>query len=336
MHRAFNMNGDVDRLYIGRSHGGKGLLQVEQVVREEECALGEYVSAMKAQDRLVEAVADEHLTDTTETRESYRKRVVSQRMNNWREKKLHGQFQRQMEDLVDKQESVRWLVDGWMKKETESLLMAAQEQSLRTRKIMHDIDHRNMDPKCRLCGQKDETVEHLVSAYPKLAQTEYKARHDKVAAILHWRLCKKFSIPVERDWYRHTIQPVVENSSVKILWDFAIQTDKVIQARRPDIVVIDKVKCTVQIIDIAVPADRNVKAKEDEKVMKYQDLRIEIARLWKKKVTVVPVVVGALGGIPKGLQKSLRDLEVEDVECGTLQRAALLGTARILRRALAL
>ena len=49
------------------------------------------------------------------------------------------------------------------------------------------------------------------------------------------------------------------------------------------------------IIDIAVPADASVMGKEKEKVEKYQDLRKEIARLWKlKRVEVVPVVIGAL------------------------------------------
>ena len=86
---------------------------------------------------------------------------------------------------MGERESVAWLEDGYMKKETESLLMAAQEQSLRTRKVMRDRDHRNIDPKCILCGEKDETVEHLVSACSKLAQIQYKQRHDKVASIIH-------------------------------------------------------------------------------------------------------------------------------------------------------
>ena len=134
---------------------------------------------------------------------SYRQRVEEQRKLNWRNKKLHGQFLRQTECLTDGDESNQWFKDGHMKKETESLLMAAQEQSLRTRKIVHDIDHRTIDPKCRMCGEKYETVEHLVSACPKLAQTEYKARHDKVASIVHWHLCKKYGISVEKEWYKH-------------------------------------------------------------------------------------------------------------------------------------
>ena len=123
---------------------------------------------------------------------------------------------------------------------------------------------------------------------------------------------------------------------MKILWDFSIQTDKVIKARRPDIVVVDKVKKVVTIIDIAVPADRNILEKQEEKVTKYQDLRMELTRIWKKKVKVVPVVVGALGSIPRDLKKRLSELDLEDVACRTLQKAALLGMATILRKELAL
>jgi len=51
---------------------------------------------------------------------------------------------------------------------------------------------------------------------------------------------------------------------------------------------------------------------------------------------VVPVVVGALGSIPRDLKKRLSELDLEDVDCRTFQKAALLGTATILRKALAL
>lgn len=336
IHRAFNLNGDVDRLYVKRKLGGKGLLQIEQMVREEECAMAEYIHGRQT-DWLIQCVARERVLQEQETKGSYRQRVKEQRMQQWKNKKMHGQFLRQTEDLVDEEENTKWLVDGYLKKETESLIMAAQEQSLRTRKIMHAIDHRNVDPKCRLCGQKDETVEHLVSACSKLAQTEYKARHDKVASIVHWHLCKKFGIQTEKAWYMHKAETVCENDQCKILWDFSIQTDRVIQARRPDIVVVDKRKDSVTIIDIAVPADTNIAEKEQEKIMKYQDLRMEVKRLWKKKtVTVVPIVVGALGSMPRGLKKNVLALDLKGCECRTLQKAALLGTARILRRAMSL
>ena len=45
-----------------------------------------------------------------------------------------------------------------------------------------------------------------------------------------------------------------ENEDVKLLWDFSIQTDKVIHARRPDIVIMKKKDKECMIIDVAVPA----------------------------------------------------------------------------------
>ena len=55
-----------------------------------------------------------------------------------------------------------------MKKETECMLFAAQEQALRINSIKAKIDKQPVSPKCRLCGTKEETVMHLVSGCPKL------------------------------------------------------------------------------------------------------------------------------------------------------------------------
>ena len=81
-------------------------------------------------------------------------------------------------------------------------------------------------------------------------------------------------------------------NKAKILWDFNIQTDHVIQVRRPDIVVKDKELDHTWIIDIAVPGDARVEDKEKEKVEKYQNLARELRRLWETSVNVIPVVVG--------------------------------------------
>ena len=55
--------------------------------------------------------------------------------------------------------------------------------------------------------------------------------------------------------------PVLENATLKILWDFNIQTDHLIPARRPDLIIINKKKKKkkkiCKIVDFAVPADHN-------------------------------------------------------------------------------
>ena len=58
------------------------------------------------------------------------------------------------------------------------------------------------------------------------------------------------------------------------MWDFRIQTDHVIEARRPDLVVVDKKKKSCHISDFPVPGDRRIEEKEKDKIEKYQDLGI--------------------------------------------------------------
>ena len=68
-----------------------------------------------------------------------------------------------------------------------------------------------------------------------------------------------------------------------------------IEARRPDIILIDKKQQKGIIIDIAVPADLRVGKKERKKEEKHQGLKREIGRLWRlKMIEVVPVVMGGL------------------------------------------
>ena len=128
-------------------------------------------------------------------------------------------------------------------------------------------------------------------------------------------------------------ESVLENETHKILWDFEIKTDHLIPARRPDLVLIDKKERTCQLVDFAVPADHRVKLKENEKMDKYLDLARELKKLWNMKVKVIPIVVGALGTVPKGLEKGLENLEIRG-KLETIQTTALLQSARILRRVL--
>ena len=73
-----------------------------------------------------------------------------------------------------------------------------------------------------MCGVKGESISHLVSECSKLAQKQYKARHNSVAQIIHWELCGMYGFEREKKWYEHEPQSVLENEEAKILWDFTI------------------------------------------------------------------------------------------------------------------
>ena len=181
--------------------------------------------------------------------------------------------------------------------------------------------------KCRLCGDRDETINH------KWARKEYKARHDWIGKVIHWEMCRKFQFDHWNKWYMHNPVPVIENDSHKLLWDFNIQTDHLIPARRPDLILINKRKSICKIVHFAVPADHRINPKENEKKDKYLDLARELKKLWNMNVTIVPIVIAALGTVTKGLLKGLEDYEVSGL-VETIQTTALLRTARILKRVL--
>ena len=135
--------------------------------------------------------------------------------------------------------------------------------SIRTNHIKARIDETQQNSKCRLCGDKVETINHIISECSKLAQKEYKTRHDWVGEMIHWEMCKKFKFDHRNKWYMHNPAAVPENDTHKLLLDFDVQTDPLILARKQDLIIINKRNC--KIMDFAVPADHRIKLKECEK-----------------------------------------------------------------------
>ena len=135
-----------------------------------------------------------------------------------------------------------WLKKGNIKKETKSLLIAAQNNATRTNHTNAGIDKTQKISKCRLCGDINKTINRIICEYSKLAQKEYKARYDWVGKVIHREFCKKFKFDHTNKWYMHNPESVLENEMHKLFWDLEIQTDHLISARRPDLVIVKKKK----------------------------------------------------------------------------------------------
>ena len=109
-----------------------------------------------------------------------------------------------------------------------------------------------------------------------MPQKEYKATHDWVGKMIHWEMCKKFKFDYADKWYMHNPAHVLENDTHKLLWDFDIETNHLISARRPHLIIINKKKKKIcKVVVFAVPADHRIKLKESEKRDKYLDLARE-------------------------------------------------------------
>ena len=130
-----------------------------------------------------------------------------------------------------------------------------------------------------MCRKVDESIDHIVSVCSKLAQKEYKRRHDNLGKIVNLKLARKCNFEARNKCCEHEPESVLENEDYKILWDFSIQTDHVIEARRPDLVVVHKKERSCKIIDFAVPGDSRIEEKEKDKIEKIQDLVRELQKI---------------------------------------------------------
>ena len=108
----------------------------------------------------------------------------------------------------------------------------------------------------------------------------------------------------------HKPESLLENEVHTIHWDFVIQTDHLISARRLDLVKIKKKKRTCQIVNLDIPVDYGGKIKENENRDKYLNLAREQKKLWNINVTVILLVIGVLRTIPIGLIRELEELKI--------------------------
>ena len=77
----------------------------------------------------------------------------------WKEKQLHGRFKRLINN-ISHDKTWTWQRKGNFKRETESFQMAARTSAIRTNHIKGKINKTQQNSKCRLCGDRDETIKH--------------------------------------------------------------------------------------------------------------------------------------------------------------------------------
>ena len=100
--------------------------------------------------------------------------IVEKTKERWYRKRMNGQLPRNLDEkFVDIEQSYRWLKSGDIKAETESIIVAAQDQVISKNYFKNKILKEQTESKCRLCKQHEETIDHLTSGCPILAKNEY-------------------------------------------------------------------------------------------------------------------------------------------------------------------
>jgi len=82
-------------------------------------------------------------------------------------KVMHGQYIRNTDrQLISEEDTFLWLSKGDLKVETESEIVAAQDQVLQTKYYATKMLNTDRDSNCRLYQQFDETTDHIILACP--------------------------------------------------------------------------------------------------------------------------------------------------------------------------
>ena len=353
--RAHHPKASTLRLYLPRSSGGRGFLSVEHLRWRTEIRIARYLDKSRhipLLDILREYQlhlpptkslihrAEQHLEDLGLQLEAASKSSVRSAVHNrlraeLQDRPLQGRYWRRLASSgLDMRLSLAWLASPSLRREAEGSIIAAQEQMVMTRNfyahVMKSIPL--AEDVCRRCGAVGETLDHVLGCCPVLAKSAYIKRHNLVVRALHWAICKHRDLPgLASSAGRHTVDAMVEfPDGGRLLWEVDIPTDNSLSANRPDLVLRDR--DVAILIDVSVPLDVNVVPKGEEKISKYEPLRLEVCRLWAlKSCAVRPVIVGALGGVAFDAPDHLKRLCGSSTTVYTLQQWALLGSLSIIR-----
>jgi len=146
-------------------------------------------------------------------------------------------------------------------------------------------------------------------------------------------------IPVKRDIHNNNNNnnnnnnKLCEAGDVTVLWNQAVHTDREFTEYRPDIVIKNKKLKTCTLIDVGLPADRNVVQKGEGNKLKYKSICIEIQQMWNLNCTIVAVIIGATGIVTRSLRKNL-EVAPGKHSIDSLQKTAILGTSQIIGKVL--
>jgi hypothetical protein len=147
---------DIDRLYVKRKEGGRGLVKVEGAYKAEIINIAEYLNTNYEEDQFVNIVKNHESTQknmnsilklTTKIIEELRQpRVKSEGTphtkarlkevlkEKWKNKVMHGQYIRNIDrQLISEEDTFLWLSKGNLKAETESEIVEAKDQALQTK-----------------------------------------------------------------------------------------------------------------------------------------------------------------------------------------------------------
>ena len=123
MHKGLQPKSDVDRLYVSRKEGGRRLVSQESTIVSEENNLGRYLK----NENWLQGVKHVRILKFRESvsKKDFKKSLNEKRVENWKEKKMYGQFISDMPDGTEKANFWLWLRKCDLQIPSEALICSA-------------------------------------------------------------------------------------------------------------------------------------------------------------------------------------------------------------------
>ncbi|PFX16671.1 hypothetical protein AWC38_SpisGene19040 [Stylophora pistillata] len=189
------------------------------------------------------------------------------------------------------------------------------------------------DVRCRLCGKGQESVAHVLAGCSALAQTAYLTRHNAFKILFFELLRDRGLVNTVPPWYRVN-KPIYEGEKVTAYWDIPVFADQTeVRANRIDGRIGDKARKTVTLLEMSCPWVDNRDHKDEEKMIKYAPLRLELKRQYPGfNIIQYNIIIDVLGGYSKDLKKSVRELvgsERSTAVLGRMQKSVVSSSLKI-------
>ena len=173
-------------------------MSVQATILDKTSNIQEYICKMAPKDKLLRECLKQQQRGADDQAEEVP----------WHSKVLHGMYHRQIVEVADIGKSYQWLEKAGLTDSTDALILAAHEQALGTRWIEAGVYHTRQDPRCRLCKEASETVQHIVAGCKMQAGTANTERLTKWLAS-----CTGTSVPT-----MDQTLPVPDGKLLRRLW----------------------------------------------------------------------------------------------------------------------
>ena len=257
------------------------------------------------------------------------------------EHKWQGRFLNTIynDDKIDLAMTFSWLKWENIPVEVEVGMFDLQAQTLKTRLFDKVRGMPVSTLLCRMCGDHEENIPHIVAGCRLWNFTYYLERHNAALKPVCWWLRKKYGLDEEMKSWSASVSPdpVSQNENICIWWDVPVMSDANLEHNRVDMRVWLKHSNEHFLVEMCTPWDGNIHKQRKEKEYRYRPLAQDIAVKYGKhaRVDIICLVIGALGTVGDlmvELERLVRDKRETRIVGERMQKATICKTLQLVNR----